>query len=265
MTWRASSLPLLMKCTGSLVLPHTAERSDKADDAADWGSLVHRWAQTGEISKAGSARHASALKQAIAKSGIDRLAYWPLGGVSEGALALRIDGKREANRDDTPRRGWLTGHYDFQWWVWGDELWVDDIKTNRLYPNPAPPWPGHDPEIEVGANRFPPDVASPQLKLYALALCLVLGYLDRVVHVSLTHWPRLPLTARHALPERHWVTYSPAQLLDFYGQLEAKYQDFLHNEQAIANPFNEQLRLLDGAHCRFCPSLLACPQTKEQS
>lgn len=257
---RASSLPILAHCTGPLVLPcSTAPPSKNAQDGADWGTMVHHWVQTGEIKGPRSkialqrGRMEAALRKAIELSGIDRLSLWPDGGTHEGGLSLRVDGRsRDASRDDTPRDGWITGHFDFQWWLWGGELWVDDLKTGKFYSNPEPGVIGHRPELGPGENRFPPSARSEQQRFYGLTLSRLLGYRGPV-HTSVTHWPRLPLVYRHAPPMRSWHHYTADELRGYYTQLESQYQDFKRNQRAMAGPGGGDLILNPGPWCRFCP------------
>jgi hypothetical protein len=257
---RASSLPLLTKCTGSLVLSCTSERSKNADDAADWGTMVHHWVQTGEI-LGRDKRSEKALARAIELSGIDRLSFWPVGGTHEGGLALRVDGvAREANRDDTPRDGWITGHFDYQWWLWGGELWVDDLKTGKFYANPEPGQMGHVAGLASGENRFPPRADSEQQRFYGLTLSRLLGYRGPV-HTSVTHWPRLPLTHRHAPPTRTWHHYSRDELSYYYGELESMYSTHKQNERALVG--DGELTLNSGTWCRFCPARNNCLMREE--
>lgn len=260
---RASSLPLLTKCVGSLILPCDHEKSEKTQLAADWGTMVHLWKETGEIHGARDAagkpnkRMENALALAIFESGIDRLALWPAGGNHEGSLAVAVDGTGQVSRDDTVRDGWVTGHYDFTWWLLEGadgrgELWIDDLKTGQEYPNPPPGIPGHIYGMEVGQNRFPQRADTEQTRFYALGLSELLAYTGPT-HVSVTHWPRLPVVSRHSLPRREWHTYTHGELMAYWGDLERMYQDKLHNERAMLG-HEDSLILNPGAHCRFCPA-----------
>lgn len=218
--------------------------------ATDWGKMAHYWAETGEF-RGPDRRTENAFRKAVEISGIDRESYWPSGGNHEGALSLSLDGTRQANRDDSERDGWLTGHYDYTHWLVDGQLWIDDLKTGKLYPNPAPGYLGHMTNLAIGENRFPPSVTSPQMKMYALGLSKLLSY-DGPVLVSLTHWPRLPLTARHALPTRTHTEYTKAELAKFWRDLELMYSRAQHNERAFLG-LEEELRLQPGEHCKFCP------------
>lgn len=245
---RASSLPLLMKCTGAAVLPCVPGKTEQAEKAADWGTMVHRWVQTGEI-VGPNRRMEGDLAKAIEISGIVRDEWWPE-GIHEGAVAVRVDGTREASWDDTERDGWITGHYDFRWWML-DELWIDELKTGKFYANPPAGIPGHHEHLEVGENRFPQNVRSPQPKTYALALAELLSY-DGWVNVSVTHWPRLPLTHRHCLPTREWVQYNNSDLMGHWYELEKTYQLEQRNQLALYG-YEDELILTPGDHCKFCP------------
>ncbi len=137
--------------------------------------------------------------------------------------------------DDT----WITGTADYQGYLFEDELWLDDLKTGKIYPDAD------------GVNRFPQDVESPQLKFYALALSRLLDY-HGTIHVSLTHWPRLPVANRHALPDRLWTTFSEPEQQKFYLSLESMYNAYSEAKRT-AEP-----ELTPGDHCRFCPSRNWC-------
>jgi hypothetical protein len=200
--------------------------------------MVHTWKETGEI-RGPSRRMETALRTAIDRSGIDRASLWPTGGVHEQGVSLQVDGNGRAVRDDaTPSGGCITGTDDFQWWLL-DELWVDDLKTGKYYEDP-----------ETGSNLYPQDVRSAQLRFYALAIATLLNYTG-FVHVSLTHWPRLPLKFRHAEPVRFWTTYHTDELQKYWTELEELYQEI--EEGAKGN-----YRLRPGDHCRFCPSRNYC-------
>lgn len=238
---RASRLPLLMRCSGSAYLETEDDESDNLVKANAWGHMVHKWKETGVISGPDK-RTENAFRKAIKASAIDRLHTWPAGGCHEAAVAVRIDGNREIrnNHDGVfgdPR--WITGTDDFHWYLL-DELWIDDLKTGKWYDDPEEP----------GTNRFPQDVRSPQLRLYALAISRLLDY-SGVVNVSLTHWPRLPLERRHAPPVRYWTSYTTDELDKYYAELESLYQRV---QAGIKGDYS----LTPGDHCRFCPARNGC-------
>src|SRR5690349_16192260 len=174
---RASRLPLLTKCSGSLFIPCPPDHEET--DATVWGHMAHHWKQHGNIDNFGLdpvfKRHRNAFLKALKLSGIDkeRAGLWPEPGKHETSVAVRVDGTREAvfdpEREYVGREGWITGTSDF-WWCLDDSifadgtLWVDDLKTGKVYPNPARGQRGHNPDLDVGTNRFPQDPSSPQLK-----------------------------------------------------------------------------------------------------
>lgn len=239
---RASRLPLLTRCSGSLYIPGAEEPNENRDIANVWGHMVHYWKETGEI-RGPNKRTETALRTAIRESGIQRLSEWPSGGVHEQAVAVRVDGNRciqsSHPTETTELLKWVTGTGDFYHFFLDGELWVDDLKTGKWYDDP-----------ETGGNRFPQDPRSTQVRLYALAIASLLGYRGRV-HVSITHWPRLPIARRHSPPVRYWDCYEWDELEAFYGELEQLYRDA---EAGRKGHFN----LNPGDHCRFCPARMAC-------
>lgn len=270
---RASSLPLLLKCPGSASLPTDNTKSDKAQGAADWGTMVHQWKQFGVVQ--GPKRAANALLKAIELSAISRDELWPEGGVHETAMALYVGSADdfetngwtgddallgETAEDKVGKPGWITGHSDFYWRLFDGELWVNDLKTSRLYPNPLPGLPGHVERLNVGENRFPERANSDQIKCYSLGLAEALGYTGGV-HTSVTHWPRLPLLARHAAPTQDWWYWSHDELMAFWGDLERLEATRRHNDAVLSlqsGNLDDSLVLTPGAHCRFCPSNKFC-------
>lgn len=241
---RSSSLPLYTKCYGALVLPTEDLSTEDTRDAVDWGKQAHAWKETG-VAKS------KALANALKKAGLTeavRGELWPSPGEHEVTAALRIDGIRDAVASEVPLYdvypgpGWVTGTADFRHFLLGGDLWIDDLKTGKVYPDRT-----------TGENRFPQDVGSTQLRLYALSSATVLGYTG-VVHVSLSHWPRLPVALRNAGVQRYWTTYTTDELEVFYKQLEQLYQDVVQYPD----------KRTPGDHCKFCPSQNYCIyQSKE--
>lgn len=186
----------------------------------------------------------TALRKAIDESGINRTSLWPDGGTHEQGVALQVAGTgRNVRSDATPTSGYITGTDDFQWWLFEDELWIDDLKTGKYY------------AAEDGSNRFPQDVRSAQLRFYALAISTLLNYVG-IVHVSLTHWPRLPLEFRHADPVRYWTSYHTDELQNYWTELEELYQEIERGKKG-------DYTLNPGDHCRFCPSRNYCLEAEE--
>lgn len=248
---RASRLPLLTKCSGSAYLPTDDDQSENAARGAEWGKMVHTWKETGEV-RGPSRRLETAFRRAVELSGIDRLSLWPAGGVHEQGVALSVDGSRQVRPDATlGQPACITGTDDFQWWLLGlgqnaddGELWIDDLKTGKYYE-----------DFETGSNLYPQDVRSAQLRFYATAIAALLGYTG-IVHVSLTHWPRLPLKFRHAEPVRFWTTYHTDELNNYWTELEQLFQEVQAGHEG-------NYRLRPGDHCRFCPSRNYCLEAQQ--
>ncbi|HEY6019971.1 MAG TPA: PD-(D/E)XK nuclease family protein, partial [Candidatus Paceibacterota bacterium] len=221
---------------------------EKAEEAAGWGKMAHYWKETGKFR--GDKSDLRLFRKAIDLAGVERDTLWPVGGVHEVSAALRIDGRRELRTSEEPLHvllpgdEWVTGTADYVSYLFDDELWVDDLKTGKFYPDQY-----------TGENRFPQDVESAQLRFYALSNALRRGY-NGVVHVSLTHWPREPAAYRNRPPERLWTTYQPQDLELFYVRLEQMYQDIQVDKR-------DGLRTKPGDHCRFCPSRNFCLDAKE--
>lgn len=264
---RASRLPLLTQCVGSAVLPNESDddKSENARRAAEWGKMVHFWKQTGNI--IGTGRHPAMLVTAIQRAGVDRETLWP-DGQHEIAVAVRVDGTREVRSNESHEYetvpGWITGTADFLGRIYDNELWLDDLKTGREYPNPGPQDARrHDPTLDVGANRFPQDAGSAQLRFYALAVAALAGYRG-VVHVSVTHWPYLPVDRRHVAPARLWVSYTWEEVEKFWGELELleASRAFLA-ASATSDTWDETVDLLTvaGEQCKFCPSRVFCAKS----
>jgi hypothetical protein len=260
-----------MQCTGSLVIPGDDIKSKNAQDGADWGHMVHKWKETGEI-VGRDKRSATALKKAIEVSGIDRLELWPPEGKHETSLALWVGGEPEVYmgtpyvvgpgaEDYAGRDGWVTGHEDFHWLLFDGTLWVDDLKTGKSYPNPLPGLPGWRDDLEFGENRYPQDPWSPQQRTYALILALHLRHTGPTA-VSITHWPRLPLSERHAPPVRTWANYKHEDLLAHWKALRVTEAERRHNARAMLG-HEDSMILKPGDHCRFCPARNNCFVAKE--
>ena len=260
-----------MKCTGSLVIPGDDTKSKNAQDGADWGHMVHHWKETGEI-KGRDKRSETMLRKAIEASGVDRLELWPLEGTHESSLALWVGCEPELYmgtpyivgpeaEDYVGKEGWVTGHEDFHYMLFDGTLWVDDLKTGKSYPNPLPGLPGYDETKDVGENRFPQDPKSVQQRTYALVLSLHLRHTGPTA-ISITHWPRLPVSERHSPPTRPWANYTWQDLLNHWAALRVTEATRKHNVRAMLG-HEDSLILNPGSHCRFCPSRANCFVAKD--
>lgn len=245
MPWtRASETDRTLVCPGSLFLPREPEsaKSEKALEAADWGTMVHLWKATGAIS--GRPNHEKLFLKRLKSTAIYPSTYWPEGGRHEitaayncrtGEVALPPEGADDSWKLQLPPE-FLPGTTDYLGSIMG-EPWVDDLKTGA--------WP----------PRGPND--SWQLKVYALC-AWVLGGRDGGVYGSITHWPRYPAGG---LPQRSEIVYySHKQMVAIDTKIKLRYwlfnkildQPQLLNEELV--PGEEQ--------CMFCPSKPYCPQWK---
>jgi PD-(D/E)XK nuclease superfamily len=246
--FRGSSLPLLTKCAGSLVLPcvefRTPEAIERARDAATWGTMVHHWKETGEI-RHEDKRTRTAFEKALELSEVKRETYWPIDGEHEIEVSWRLDGSRRAVRGLPPKGepGWMTGHIDYaRYWVnqinGNSILRINDLKTAKRYYDR---W--------THQEVFQPDPRSPQLMGYGLALAAADNF-DGPVILDIVHWPKLPLSERHSPPVVYESWVSPEEREAEWLIMENLYaQSRLPVGEVTLNP---------GPHCKFCPAQLAC-------
>ncbi len=255
MTWsRASELSRAVACPASAHLPRG---EDGASAAADWGTSVHAWAETGRwpADTAATRRRDAALRGA----GLTREKLWP-GGAHEVTYALAT-GSRLATRDVFGTRAereaftaglgeeWLSGTAD---WVgdWFGEPWVEDLKTGKGHPID---FAGHR------AGETPPDGGDPwdiwQLRLYAVAEALVTR--PSGVWVSVLWWPRYPADS---VPVR--IGPRRADAAEIRGLtlplLETARLNVIRSRAAPVADARS------GDHCHFCRCKAVCPALQTQ-
>lgn len=253
MPWtRASSLSRSLACPASTVLPTYDPKSEKAQDAADWGTLAHHWANTGVIL---DHRYAELLRKHIDTCGIDRLALWPDNDKRIPAGAFAIDCSHVdlctvgyTNPDPAAIRVWKS-QFDDDWFTgeWdyaadhGHYLKVNDLKTGW----PVPP---HD----------------PQLVSYGLGLWLLQGRRHLSVELSVTHWPRPNLQAKNPRafhpPTTEYYDIDADTLMAFGRTLHYTWL----TRQRIAASDNPELAATPGEHCLFCPARIFCSKGSDQ-
>lgn len=233
---RASSSDRIVKCPASLVLPRVREANDRRDDAAAYGTLVHHWMETGDADPKWAAKnHVTLLKRKLMASGTKREHWWQ-GGVHESTWALNLrtldlqkhagfSQARDIWKESFDPVEWLTGTID---WSSTDPLAADDLKT------------GWCPEVKY----------NKQLLSYGLFLWLSVQRVVDRISLSITHWPKYPLTIT---PVRHsWVATS----ID----LECHLADLQFAMD------NRDLEVYDGSgkgHCRFCESKKHCNEWRK--
>lgn len=238
---RASELDRLFKCAGSSVLPRVR---DKDSIAAEWGTKVHAWAETGVLPEG---KDGAALGKKIDKAGVSRRKLWPEEGEHEITIALDpeslavkyCDPPAGAADTSTARRAyadkwkegfddtWIVGSIDF-----GMELigrpWVDDLKTGRLVS-----WQDYQAQQTVYAAMY-------SLWKYGAL---------RETRSTVTHWPRYPVGVA---PARMGGTLTVAYLESFMHRLRELRTEILKLKAG------GDMRLSYGEHCRFCPSRRGC-------
>lgn len=248
MPWtRASELDRVLECQGALFLPH-GERSERAQESAAWGTMVHHWKATGDIlAVPGYEKHADQFRLRPKPS---REALWPLDGRHEVSVAIDCLGKGVALYDGCGAQthdewkaarphSWVTGTLDYYGELFGIP-WVDDLKTGRFCPDPS---------------------QSAQFLFYGLAVYRL--YPDPPDHLSLTvtHWPRYP----KARPPQRKQALVTAEDLDLFEKgLRDAYEKHLalgggRQWSGSVSGLKLEKSLTTGDHCLYCPSKGACP------
>lgn len=206
-------------CPASLIAPQRLVRGPKVEAAANYGTLVHHWAETGETNPTwADPRHVDILERKLLLSGISRETYFH-GGESEVTFAVHIPtleiashGGARYTADAWKRnfdREWLTGTIDYLY----EDGGVRDLKTGRHIVSPT----------------------APQLRSYMLLTWIRQGHPFSLPETSIVHWPMYPLDG---LPT---VTYGQLNGIEMWEHVEGL-------RHALNNP-NE---LIPGEHCRFC-------------
>lgn len=237
---RASSLDRLLKCYGDAVLVGGVDqRSESTKIAADWGTMVHGWKETGTIEVVNGRKNLVPLfEKKIRESGVRREEWWPATMTHEVALAVKpfqVYAEHRGTREekDAWKAGqsdeWATGTLDGFDWMF-DVLWVDDLKTGRF----------------VSLEEY-----EEQLRFYALGASRVLGY-SGPVNVTLTHWPRYPVIGK---PQRFGRVIEQDELNWFEKRLVDLRDSILRAKEDRA-----KLELFAGEHCTFCRSRSVCPE-----
>ncbi len=236
---RASSLDRNFKCYGGEVLERGADtRSVSTKIAADWGTMVHHWVETGEVVAINARTNLVPLfKKKLEVTGVRREQWWPHDAQHEVALAVKpfeayaemVAGTKVEKEAWKASLGpeWATGTMDGRWWMF-DVLNVDDTKTGRWVS-----WEDYE----------------EQQRFYALGTSRVLDYRGPV-HATLTHWPRYPVDNR---PERFGRVIEQDELLAFEKRLVGLRDGILR-----AREDREKLKLTAGDHCVFCPARMNC-------
>lgn len=237
---RASELDRLLACPGSLVLPRTETRSERAILAGEYGTAVHTWKETGKYEQ----KFATTIKKKVEAAGVSRDALWA-GGLHEVPLAYNVVTEEAlalvlpvSNDEKTAWKAgfgndWVVGTADYVGQIL-DLPWVDDLKTGRYAE-----W----------------DSYKHQQTFYALAWGLFAFHSLLPTRCTLTHWPKYPLPKP---PVRLGVVLEPDYFLDFKNKLRQLKQDVLRLTTDKERGMDVSLRLSDGEQCVFCPSKSSC-------
>lgn len=225
------------------MLPRTHEKSERAVIAAEWGTAVHKWKETGEFPEG---RIGTTLKKKVKESGIQPTALW-LEGLHEVPLSYNVvTGEARAlvlpvssDKKDAWKAAfdgdWVVGTADYVGLLL-DTPWVDDLKTGR--------------QVDYIDYRY-------QQGFYALAWGIFhYGGLGDV-RSTITHWPKYPIKSK---PRRFGTVLVPDFLEELKGRLKT-----LREEVMRLRDFEDKgrrgevvARLSDGPQCTYCPSKLAC-------
>lgn len=225
------------------MLPRTNEKSERAVLAAEWGTAVHHWKETGEIPKG---RLGTTFKKKLKETGVERDRYWSEGlhevplayNVTTGearALVLPVDvQKKDAWKGAFDDR-WVTGTADYVGLLL-ETPWVDDLKTGR--------------KADYIDYRY-------QQGFYALAWSIFQTGGLGDVRSTITHWPKYPIPSK---PRRFGTVLSPDFFAELQGRLKALREDVMKLRELEDAGRRESVvaRLSDGPQCIYCPSRLAC-------
>jgi hypothetical protein len=238
---RASELDRLLACPGSLVLPRTNEKSERAVQAAEWGTRCHFWKETGEF---GVGREALTLKKKVENSGVRREELWSQGlhevplayNVETGearALVVPLHPEEKGSWKTAFGDSWVTGTADYVGFIL-DGPWVDDLKTGR--------------KVEYVDHRF-------QQAFYVMTWGLSQLRELRPGRSTLTHWPKYPLGEK---PRRFGTVLEPGFFQEFQDRLRNLYRDWKKLKEKGDTGMDITGHLQDGGHCLYCPSKPSC-------
>lgn len=227
---RASESERGVTCPASLVLPRPVSAPrEKTQRAADLGTLLHYWKETGSTEMPGAdERDIETADKKVLLSGIDRTEWWH-DGEHEVAFAINLDTlavrRYSQYKLDPPVTAdawkkswgprWLTGTIDYL----RNDGGGDDLKTGN--------W-----DVEAEGNK--------QLLSYALLTWAEAGCPARWEKWwSITAWKKYPLAA---LPKRSWTLITGMDLVDHLEDLR----------WAVDHP--EEVRVIDTV-CGNCGGL----------
>lgn len=216
-------------------------KSERAVEAAAFGTLAHHWKETGDP---GTGRLATTLKKKIKESGVDRGELWPEGlhevpvaynVLTTEARALVLPVSFEAKTDWKASFGaeWVVGTLDFCGSLLGGP-WVDDLKTGR--------------EAHWTSYRA-------QQTFYLMAWTLFTEHQLVPGRSTITHWPRYPIAKK---PLRYGEVLDEGNYLDFQVRLRNLWTEATRLKEIKESGMDVTPRLNEGEQCVYCPSKLSC-------
>ncbi len=225
------------------MLPRSEEKSERAVIAAEWGTAVHKWKETGEYP---SGRWSSTLQKKVKEAEVEREQYWTEGlhevplsyNVITGearALVLPVSNEKKQGWKDAFGDEWITGTADYLGLLL-EQPWVDDLKTGR--------------KVDDLDYRY-------QQGFYCLVWTLFsMGELTPA-RSTITHWPKYPIKEK---PRRFGTVLEPEFFLELQGKLKTLREEVMKLRELEQAGRRESVvaRLSDGPQCKYCPSRLAC-------
>lgn len=239
---RASELDRTLNCVGSNLVPVSRLVSDGVIKAGAWGTFVHYWKETGELLDTSefydSFKKTFDKKWEIIGSPELRETLWPtVGGIGHHETAyayncetqevLRYDGADKERWKRGFSSEWICGSLDYE----GERegyLWVDDLKTGAMF--------------DTRPDR------TYQLYFYAMCASIHRYQEIRDVVVSITHWPKYPLTI---VPDQRYGFLPAKRIMKFQKLVQFRYEEW--KQGYSINTFNL------GSHCTYCPAGNNCP------
>lgn len=221
------------------MLPREERKSERAVEAANYGTAVHYWKETGEE---GEGRLWTTIKKKI--EGVNRGELWPDGlhevplafnvlTTEARALVLPVSNEAKAQWKANMGPDWIVGTADFVGLLLGGP-WVDDLKTGR----------------EAHWEKY-----AAQQTFYLMTWTLFSEHTLVPGRTTITHWPRYPINLK---PLRFGKVLEESDYLDFQVRLRNLHAEYVKLKTEQESGMDVIPRLRDGEQCVYCPSKLSC-------